>query len=254
MMPPTQRRSNVERPDRAAADDDAGRGAVVGHGVEYFARVLQPRVDDFDRRHDVFGGAQHVGQADAGAAQRLAEDEGELDLDPRQAIILMRNTGAVGDHHIVEEVAVVRLFDLRGALHRFRGQPDFVADQSGAGRDFAVGDFGGDRVGVFHGDAGPGLGELNRLFALLLGGEKDIGGFVAVGGGHHGDKAPSGHAADLAHLAGSKARRRRRGFIGRRRAGRPSRPDNRRRFASVPTSTANQRISPPCAHRAAVRY
>ena len=54
---------DVQRSDRPAADDDAGGGAVVGHGVENLARVLQPRIDDLDRRHDIFGRAQHVGQA-----------------------------------------------------------------------------------------------------------------------------------------------------------------------------------------------
>src|SRR5580658_5990693 len=75
---------DFERPYRPAADDNAGGGAVVGDGVENLSRILQPRVDDLERRHDIFGGAQHVGQADTGTAQRFAEDEGEFDLDPRQ--------------------------------------------------------------------------------------------------------------------------------------------------------------------------
>ncbi len=181
---------DIERPDRPAADDDAGRGAVVGDGVENLALVLQSRIDDLDRRHDIFGRAQHFGQTDAGTAQRLAQDESKLDLDPRQAIILMRNARAVGDHHVVEQVAVIRLVDLRGALHRLRGEADLVADELCAGRDLAIGHRGRDRVGVLHGDAGPGLGELNRLFALLLGGEEDIGGLVAIGVRHHGGYVP----------------------------------------------------------------
>ena len=44
---------DIERPDRPAADDDAGRRPVVGHGVEDLARVLQARIDDLDRRHHV---------------------------------------------------------------------------------------------------------------------------------------------------------------------------------------------------------
>jgi hypothetical protein len=109
----------------------------------------------------------------------------------------MRHLGAVGDHHVVEQVAVIRLVDLRGALHRLRGQPDLVADQLGAGGDLAIGDLGGDRVGVLHGDVGPGLGELDGLFALLLGGDQDIGGLVAIGVGHHGacEKTRSGAPA-----------------------------------------------------------
>src|ERR1700728_2221016 len=104
---------DLERPDRPAADDDAGCSAVVGNGVENFARVLQPGIDDLDRRDDIFGGAQHVGQTDSGAAQRLAENEGELDLDPRQTEILVRHARAVGDHHVVEEMPVIWLVDLR---------------------------------------------------------------------------------------------------------------------------------------------
>ena len=123
-------------------------------------------VDDLDRRDHVFGRAQHVGQADAGALERLAEHEGELDLDPRPAIILVRHPGAVGHHHVVEQVAVVRLVDLRGALHRLGGEADLVADQLGAGRDPALGHLGRDRIGVLDGDVGPGLGELHRLLAL----------------------------------------------------------------------------------------
>src|SRR6202451_433597 len=84
------------RPDCPAADNDAGGGAVVRHRVEYFARILQPRIDDLQRRHDIFGGAQHVGQAHAGTFERLAHDEGELDLDARQAEILVLHAGAVG--------------------------------------------------------------------------------------------------------------------------------------------------------------
>ncbi len=128
------------RPDRPAAEGDAGGGAVVGDGVDDLARVLDARVDDLDRRDDIFGGAQHVGQADARPLQPLAHDEGEFDLDPRLAKIGVLHLGAVGDHLVVEDIAVVRLVDHRRALHRLRGESDFVADQLGAGRDFALGD------------------------------------------------------------------------------------------------------------------
>jgi hypothetical protein len=65
-----------------------------------------------------------------------------------------------------------------------------VPDQLGAGRDSALGDLGRDCVGVFHGDTGPGLRQLHRLFALLLGGDEDIGGFAAIGVRHHGGQPP----------------------------------------------------------------
>src|SRR4029077_6602477 len=98
---------DVERTDRPAADHDTGGGAVIGDRVENLARVLQPRIDDLDRRHDIFGGAQYIGEPDARAAQWLAKHEGQFDFDARHAIILMRNAGAVGDHHAVEEMAVI---------------------------------------------------------------------------------------------------------------------------------------------------
>ena len=52
---------DVHRADRTSAHRDAGGGAVVGDGVDDLARVLQARIDDLHRRHDIFGGAQHVG-------------------------------------------------------------------------------------------------------------------------------------------------------------------------------------------------
>jgi hypothetical protein len=76
--------------------------AIVGHRVEDPARILQPRVNDLDRGNDVLGRAQHLGKPDARPLERLAHDEGELDLDPRPAIILVRNFRAVRDHHVVE--------------------------------------------------------------------------------------------------------------------------------------------------------
>ena len=109
----------------------------------------------------------------------------------------MRNAGAVGDHHIVEQIAEVGLVDLRGALHRLRGEADFVADQLGAGRDLALGDFGRDRIGVVDGNAGPGLGQLNGLFALLRRGHENIGGLVTIGVRHHGSAFPLSDGAAL---------------------------------------------------------
>jgi len=52
MMPPTQRRS--------AADHDPRRCPIVGNGIEDFALVLQARIDDLDRRHDIFSGGLWV--------------------------------------------------------------------------------------------------------------------------------------------------------------------------------------------------
>src|SRR5262249_49684021 len=105
------------------------------------------------------------------------------------AIILVRNLGAVRDHHVVEQMAVIWLVDLRGALHRFRGQADLVADKLRTGLHLAFGHLRGDRVGVIDVDVGPGLGELDRLLALLLCPHENVGGFLAIGSGQH-DRIP----------------------------------------------------------------
>ncbi len=169
-----------------------GRRPIVGDRVENLARVLQARIDDLDRGNDVFGGAQDLGKPRARALQRHTQNEGKLDLDPRPAIVLVRNFGAVRDHHVIEQVPVIRLVDLRGALHRLRGQADLVADQLRPGGHLAPGHFGGDGIGVLDGDVGPGLGELDRLLALLFRAHEYVGGFLAVGIGQHG----SSHRAD----------------------------------------------------------
>ena len=65
-----------------------------------------------------------------------------------------------------------------------------MPDQLSAGRDPAVRHFRRNRVGVLDRDAGPGLGQLQRLFAIFRGGQKNVGGFLAIGVGHHGDTAP----------------------------------------------------------------
>ena len=176
---------DVHRSDRPPAHGDAGGGAVVGNGVDDLARILDTRVDDLHRRHDIFGGAQHVGQADARTLQALAHDEGEFDLDARLAVVGVLHLGAVGNHLVVEDVAVIRLVDHGGALHRLGGETHFVADQFGAGRDLALRDYGGDGVAIVDGDRGKSDVQLDRLFALLLRRHQDIGGLLAVGVGEH---------------------------------------------------------------------
>ena len=61
-----------------------------------------------------------------------------------------------------------------------------MADELGAGGHLAFGDLGRDRVGVLDGDIGPGLGQLHRLLAGFFRGHERIGGFMAIGFGHHG--------------------------------------------------------------------
>ena len=77
-----------------------------------------------------------------------------------------------------EQVAVVRLVDLRGLLHRLGGEPDLVADQLLARRHAALGALGRDRVGVLEGDAGKRDGKLRRLLARFRGVHQHVGGLV----------------------------------------------------------------------------
>jgi hypothetical protein len=56
-----------------------------------------------------------------------------------------------------------------------------VADQLRTGGNLAVRHLGRDRIGVLEADVREGLGELDRLLALLLRGDQDIGGFLAIG-------------------------------------------------------------------------
>ena len=60
-MPPHPAQIDIDRTDPPSTDDDAGAGAVVSHGVDDLARVLDAGIDDLDGRHDIFGGAQHIG-------------------------------------------------------------------------------------------------------------------------------------------------------------------------------------------------
>ena len=109
---------DVERADRPAAHRNAGGRAIVRNGIDNLARVLDPRVDDLDRRHHVFGGAQDIGETDTGALQLLAHDEGELHLHTGLAVVGVLHLGAIGDQLIVEDVTVVGFVDHRRALHR----------------------------------------------------------------------------------------------------------------------------------------
>jgi hypothetical protein len=111
------------------------------------------------------------------------ENEGELDLDARQAVARVLHLCAVGDHHRIHQVPVVGLVDLRGRLHRLRGQPDLVADQLRAPFDPVIGDRGRDRVRVLDGDVGVGGGELHRLLLRLEGVQQRLDALLSFGFG-----------------------------------------------------------------------
>ena len=132
MMPPTQRRStSIGRIGRPPVTMPAA--APLSEMVSKILRGFCTRASTISSDGTTYSVARkHVCQADAGALERLAENECELDLDARRAVIGVRHLGAVGDHHVVEQMSVIRFVDLRGLLHRLRGEADLVADQLAA--------------------------------------------------------------------------------------------------------------------------
>jgi len=121
--------------------------------------------------------AQHVGQANAGTLELLAEDEGEFDLDAWPAVVRMRDLAPSANHHVVEEVSEIRLIDLRTSAASPWRSDHLVADQLAARRHLAVGDFGGDRIGIIDGDAGKVI-ESCTACCGLLGIHQDIAAFL----------------------------------------------------------------------------
>jgi len=100
----------------------------------------------------------------------------------------MSHLGPILDQHVVEQMAVIRLVDLRGGLHCLGGQSDLVADELRAARHFEVGHGGGDRVRIRNLDGRESGRQLqaglfcavclnqavNGLFALIFGHHKTI--------------------------------------------------------------------------------
>jgi hypothetical protein len=83
-------------------------------------------------------------------------------------------------------MAIVRLVDLRGLLHRLGREPHFVAAHPVASRHLGAGHLALDCIRILDGDVRKSLGELQRGLALLFGGEQDFRGLAAVGFGEHG--------------------------------------------------------------------
>src|SRR5262249_48048935 len=94
MMPPTQRRSTSIGP---SAHGNAGGSTIVGNRIDDLALILNPRIDDLDRRNDVFGRTQHIAQPHAWTLQLLAHDERKLDFDARLAVVGVFELRAIGD-------------------------------------------------------------------------------------------------------------------------------------------------------------
>ena len=139
---------NILRPHRTPAEHQTRRRPVIGDRIENLSRILHARIDDFDGWHDVVGSAQHIDQADVGPLQRLLQYESQFRFHPRYAEIRVPHLGPILYQHIVEQMPVIRLVDLRRRLHCLGGQSDLVADEPRAARDFELGHGGGDRVGI----------------------------------------------------------------------------------------------------------
>jgi len=93
-----------------AAEHDARVRGEIADRVEDLAGCLRlaverldERVDDLDRRRDVFGHREHVQQRRAGAAQGLAEHEREFDLDARRDETVDRDVAARREEHVVHQ-------------------------------------------------------------------------------------------------------------------------------------------------------
>ena len=115
-----------------------------------------------------------------GPASRVLHDKGKLGFDPRADETVGRHEAAVGEEHVVEQHAGIRLVDVERALHRLGGEADLVAFDDAAFGELDVDPRLLDRIGVRDGDAGMierDLADLPPgLFGLMqpLGGEADL--------------------------------------------------------------------------------
>ncbi len=112
--------------NRAAAENHASVGGVVGDGVEHFARALGFRVNvvaagvnQLQRGDDVIRSVIDVEDGAVRAAQRFRQHERQLHFDARDDKAIDGDIAAVMKEHVIQQRAVVRFADLRAGLHRF---------------------------------------------------------------------------------------------------------------------------------------
>lgn len=121
-------RVQVGRPYPGGAEDHPGGRGVVGDGVgEPDPPVLDPAVDEFEARDDVLGGREDILGGAPLPRETPAEYVADLDLDPRTAVAVRLDGGLLGQHHVGEQMTVVRLVDAHHLLHDLRGQADLVS-------------------------------------------------------------------------------------------------------------------------------
>ena len=104
------------RPEDPAAEDVAGVRGVVGDGVDDLARgarggvgAQDAGVEDLEARPRPGHGIQRLRLGNVFAAQRLAQDEGDLRFHPRLDEAALGDAGAVGEFHVPEQKAAVGL-------------------------------------------------------------------------------------------------------------------------------------------------
>ncbi len=152
---------------------EAGRvGVLVAENEQAAARVVGDRVLDFDlpvmntavhhleTGHDVLRRVQDIRVGDPRTVQILFELEGDLAFGARlNQLLANRHRTAIRIHHLVGEVAEVRLKDPEHFLHSSTGHADFLADDLLAViPDAPVQHPQGDVVGVFDPNLRPALG------------------------------------------------------------------------------------------------
>jgi hypothetical protein len=153
-----------------AADDEAGRGGVVGdHALQVELEVAVAGVDDLDGRDDEVGGGHHGGDVAAGALQRGLGDDADLGFDLRVDQLGVLDLAAVGAGHVVGDEAEHRGLDAH-LLHLGEGGEaaleagDLVAAGFLAATDLVL-----DGVGVVPVHVGVIVGDLGDVEGLEFG-------------------------------------------------------------------------------------
>ena len=157
------------RCDGVAAIDHGAKRGVVGDGIDDGAAFhLNARRQNLERRHDVFGRAQHIKDGGIWARQVFLEHECQLDLDAHIRELCVLDDRAVFKDLVFENRAIIRLGNAGGFLHDLRGQANFSANQALAVGDFSLNPLALHRVGILHGHIGVSGGQTRNHGAAVF--------------------------------------------------------------------------------------